>query len=152
MRTVRRLWAVGISFGIVLAAAFPSALAVDTGGWYATLSLPVFALGEKWQTPLWAVVYAADVAALTSLFYRGVKGIRLFLPVSAGVLNAFWCYVFFRLNSLAAGIVVLALIVVRSAACALLNFRKNDFAATVFLLETAWFLYLFAVTVCIKAP
>lgn len=151
MRTVRRLWAVGISFGIVLAAAFPSALAVDTGGWYASLSLPSFALCGKWQTPAWAVVYASDVAALSSLFFRGEKGLRLLLPVSAGVMNAFWCYAFFRLNSLAAATVVLALIVVRSAACALINFRKNNFAATVFLFETAWFVYLFAVTVCIRA-
>lgn len=149
MRTVRRLWAVGISFGIVLAAAFPSALAVDTGGWYASLSLPRFALGEEWQTPVWAAVYAADVAALSSLFFRGEKGAGLWLPISAGLLNAFWCYVFFRLNSLAAAIIVLALIVVRSSACAVLNFRKNNFAATVFLIETAWFVYLFFVTVCI---
>lgn len=152
MRTVRRLWSVAISFGIVLAAAFPSALAVDTGGWYASLSLPDFALADKWQTPVWAAVYAADVAALSSLFYRGEKGLALILPISGGALNAFWCYVFFRLNSLPASIIVLSIILVGSAVGSFLNFRKNNFAAAIFLLKTVWFSYLLAVSASICAP
>lgn len=151
MRTVRRLWAVGISFGIVLFYAFVSALAVDTTGWYANLLLPPFAPSEGWYTPLWALVYAADVAALGSLIFRGESGARLYLPLSAGAMNAFWCYVFFRLDSVVAGAVTLALIVAVRALCAALNFRKNKFSAAVFLLETFWFLYLFAVNVCIRA-
>lgn len=150
MQTVRRLWAACISVGIVLAFAFPSALAVDKGEWYASLALPSFALAEKWFTPAWALVYLADVAALTSLFARGASGVRLYLPVSAGALNVFWCYAFFRLNSLAASAAVLALITLWSAACAVLNLKKDKFAATVFLLKTAWFAYLFAVNIAIR--
>lgn len=150
MQTVRRLWAICISVGLVLLSAFPSALAVNTEGWYSSLVLPSFALSGDWQTPLWAVVYLADVAAFTSLFSKGTQGLRLYLPVAAGALNVFWCYAFFRLNSLIAASIVLGIIVVWTCACAALNFRKDKFAFALFFLKTLWFVYLFVVVVAIR--
>lgn len=149
MRTVKLLWAVCISVGIVLLFAFPSALAVDTGEWYSSLKLPSFALDGRWQTLAWAIVYIADVAALSSLFFGGVKGVGLYLPIAAGGLNLFWCYAFFRLKSVAAGAVVAGIILIWTVLCAAFNLKKQKFAFCVFSLKTIWSAYVFAVAVAI---
>lgn len=149
VRTVKLLWAVCISVGIVLLFAFPSALAVDTGEWYSLLKLPSFALDGRYQTIAWAVVYIADVAALSSLFFKGAKGARLYFPVSSGALDLFWCYAFFRLQSVAAGVVVAGMILLWTVLCAALNFKKDKFAFTVFCFKSAWQAYVFAVAIAI---
>lgn len=94
MGTVKRLWAVCISVGIVILSAFPSALAVNTGEWYLSLEKPVYALKDGWYTYAWAIVYLCDIAALTSLISKGAQGARLNFPLASGVFNVFWCYVF----------------------------------------------------------
>ena len=149
MSAVRRLWAVCASFGIVLAFAFPSALCVDTGGWYCSLRLPEFALDSRYYTFVWAAAYLADVVAYSSLFCEGADGARLYLPVAQGVFNVFWCYCFFVLHSVIAAVVVSGIIAVWSATCAILNFRKNAAAFAAFTLKTVWLFYLFAVIVAV---
>lgn len=147
MQVVRRLWAVCVSVGIILLSAFPSALAVNTQGWYQTLTLPSFALSESMFTPLWAIAYLTDIIALSSLFSTGAQGLRLYLPVAAGVPNVFWCYLFFTFNALISSTVLLAAMVAYAFSCALLNFTKNKLCAAMFFVKTAWFSYLFAVVV-----
>ena len=150
MRVVRRLWAICISTGIVLLSAFLSAVAVDTGEWYCSLAMPVFAINDAWYTPVFALVYVADVVALSFLFYGGASGFKLYLPLSSGVLNVFWCYVFFVLNSVAASIAVLALIVAWTFACAVVNMKKFRASAALFLLKGIFFSYLLAVLFSVR--
>lgn len=149
MRTVKMLWAVCASVGIALAFAFPSALAVDTGEWYSSLKIPSFAIDDRYQTFAWAIVYIADVAALSSLFFKGVKGPGLYLPIAAGGLNLFWCCAFFRFESVAAGAAVAGIILIWTALSAVFNFKKDKFAFSVFCLKIVWSAYVFAVAVAV---
>lgn len=149
MRTVKLLWSVCISVGIVLLFAFPSALAVDTGEWYSSLKLPSFALDGRYQTLAWSVVYIADIAALSSLFFKGATGLRLYFPIAAGALNLFWCYAFFRLQSVTAGVVVAGIILIWTVLCAAFNFKKDKFAFTVFCFKSVWSAYVFAIATAI---
>lgn len=150
MQVVRRLWAICISVGIVLLTAFPSALLVDTQGWYQSLTMPVFALNDEWFTPAYAVVYIIEIAALSSLFYNGVSGLSLYLPLSSGVFNIFWCYLFFRLNCLAASVAVMIVIALWSLCCTVLNAKRNKTAFVLFSIKTVWNLYLLAIMLSLK--
>lgn len=150
METVKRLWAICISVGIVILTAFPCALFVDTGEWYASLALPSFALPDEAYTPVWALIYILDITALTTLFTKGASGLRLWLPLTAGVFNVFWCYVFFRMKSVIAGAVVLGIIVAYTYACAATDFKRYRIASVLLFLKGAFFSYLFAVAIAIK--
>lgn len=149
MSIVRRLWAVCASLGIVLAFAFPSALCVDTGEWYSSLRLPEFALDAEYYTFAWAAAYVADVVAFSSLFCEGASGARVCLPISQGVFNVFWCYLFFVLHAVAAAVVVSGVVAVWSAASAILNFGKNKTAFAALSLKTVWLFYLFSVILAV---
>ncbi len=150
MSAVKRLWAICISLGIVILTAFPSALLVDAGEWYDALILPPYALPSTAYTPVWAAIYLADTAALTLLFYKGAEGLKLWLPLSAGVLNVFWCYMFFGIKSIPAGAVVLGIMTVYTAACGIADFRKYRISSLIFLFKAVFFGYLFAVVLAIK--
>ena len=150
MGTVKRLWAVCISVGIVILSAFPSALAVNTGEGYLSLEKPVYALKDGWYTYAWAVVYLCDIAALTSLISKGAQGARLNFPLASGVFNVFWCYVFFRLKRVSGAAVVLGITVLYTLFCAILNVKKNKTVFALYLAKTLWLSYLFAVIVAVK--
>ncbi len=151
VKAVRFLWALFASLATVILYAFPAALAVETGEWYSSLLLPRFALAGGGYTAVTALVYAADVAALSSLVYGGERGIGFCLPVATGFFNVFLCYVFFRLRSLTAAAVVAGIALACTVACAAVNIRKNAFAATVFCVKTLWNAYLFALAIAVAA-
>lgn len=148
MKTIAKLWAVCISVGVVLLTAFPSALLVDTGEWYSALILPPFALASNLVTPFWAIIYALDIIALSSLISNGVRGVSLYLPLTAGVLNVFWCYLFFSAHALLASALMLVFIALWRVACLFVNL-SNKTAAVVFSLQTVWFGYLSVVAFAI---
>lgn len=146
MNKVKWLWSITTGVGLVLIYASLSAYFVDTGEFYASLNLPDFALSPLWITVGWSVVYLVDIAVISRLVYYKSASYLIIPLMILGILNVFWCMVFFVFCKIVLSFVLLIFMTVLVLVVGGFLIKEDGFSLIFWQIKIVWYIYLCTVS------
>lgn len=128
-------------FGLFLCAcmaAGTTGAAFPPGEWYRNLSKPSWT-PPNWLFPVaWTTLYLCMAAAATRVAILPDNGIAMALWALQIALNALWTPIFFGLNNIRGGMLVLVVLWVSVVACMVAMWQLDWVAGALFLPYIAW--------------
>ncbi len=137
--TVQEILCVAINVLFVAAVAYAAYLFTDPSSeWYTSLKKPLLMPPPIVFSVVWSILYVLMAASYSLYCLAGSRRKTVILMLLNGLLNPYWCYVFFTRHNLIGGIFVLIANIVVAIALIFEFYKNKPLSAYLFLPYILW--------------